>query len=238
MPPELPSRFSQALLLLLQAYEYAQDLQLSPRDFALEFEALRETGLNHNDCRWLVYQNVVQHAVDADVLREPESSASALPRVMFTGASCFVLTPHGLTFAHSVLGHRSRSASPDSLVATEACPLPREQRPRWDRDCRELWLGTALVKQFKVPAVNQEIILQAFQEEGWPACIDDPIPPQFSINPKRRLHDTLGALNRNQKHQILRFRGNGTGEGVRWELIVRIRPANGACPQRPGSALP
>ena len=34
------------------------------------------------------------------------------------------------------------------------------------------------MKQFKVPSPTQESILAAFEEEGWPAAIDDPLPPQ------------------------------------------------------------
>jgi hypothetical protein len=34
-----------------------------------------------------------------------------------------------------------------------------------------------VVKEFKLPAPNQETILTAFQEEGWPPRIDDPLPP-------------------------------------------------------------
>jgi hypothetical protein len=68
-----------------------------------------------------------------------------------------------------------------------------------------------------VPAANQEIILQAFQEERWPACIDDPLPPHPCIDPKRRLHDTLNSLNRHQREPFIHFFGNGKGEGVRWQ---------------------
>ena len=34
---------------------------------------------------------------------------------------------------------------------------------------------------------------------------------------KRRLHDTIRSLNRNQKEGRLRFKGDGTGEGIVWE---------------------
>jgi hypothetical protein len=32
------------------------------------------------------------------------------------------------------------------------------------------------------------------------------------------LHDTINTLNRHQKHLLVHFLGDGTGEGVRWEL--------------------
>ena len=231
MPTDISSHFREALSLLLQAYEYAQELQRPPRDFALEFDALRETGLNHNDCRWLVYQNLVQHTLDAELQCETEGSSSTRPRVMLTRTSCFILTERGLALAHAFLDRRDPLPSLETVRTVDLAHSSVELSPRWDRDCRELWLGAALVKQFKVPAANQEIILQAFQEEGWPPCIDDPLPPQFAMNPKRRLHDTLGALNRNQKHKFIRFRGNGNGEGVRWEVCQATSNMNGTCAQ-------
>jgi hypothetical protein len=92
--------------------------------------------------------------------------------------------------------------------------------PVWDRERQELRLGDVVVKQFKVPAVNQERVLAVFEEEGWPVRIDDPLPPIGDQDPKARLHDTIVALNRNQKHPLIRFYGDGTGQGVRWGRIL------------------
>ena len=93
--------------------------------------------------------------------------------------------------------------------------------PHWDRDRRELWLGKKLVKQFRLPSRNQETILAAFEEEGWPGSIDDPLPPQPEQDTKRRLHETIRSLNRHQKHHLLRFQGDGTGQRVMWDRIIR-----------------
>ena len=92
-------------------------------------------------------------------------------------------------------------------------------RPKWDRDRRELRLGGHLVKVFKLPSPMQEAILMAFEEEHWPPKIDDPLPVHPDLIPKRRLHDTIKGLNRNQKSCLIRFTGDGTGEGIRWELV-------------------
>ena len=75
------------------------------------------------------------------------------------------------------------------------------------------------MKQYRVPAPNQEAVLSAFLEEGWPRRIDDPLPPKGDVAPKTRLHDTIKWLNRNQQERLLRFLGDGTGQGVLWELI-------------------
>ncbi len=91
--------------------------------------------------------------------------------------------------------------------------------PTWDRDRQELKWGPSLVKQFKLPSINQQTILMAFEEEHWPPRIDDPLPPDDDMDPKRRLNDTIKSLNRNQKNRRIRFLGDGSGRGVRWEPI-------------------
>jgi len=91
--------------------------------------------------------------------------------------------------------------------------------PHWDRQCRVLRVGQYVVKQYKRPSPNQEMVLAAFEEENWPPRIDDPLPPQGEQEPKCRLHDTIKWLNRNHEHCLMRFLGDGTGEGVRWQLV-------------------
>jgi hypothetical protein len=105
--------------------------------------------------------------------------------------------------AHANAGHGAERAQP---------------APRWDAERRELWFNRQLVKRFKWPADNQEKVLAAFEEEGWPGRIDDPLSPQPEQDPKRRLHDTIKRLNRDQTNALMHFRGDGTGEGVIWEL--------------------
>ena len=82
-------------------------------------------------------------------------------------------------------------------------------------------MGTNVVKEFKLPSPNQETLLTAFEEEGWPPHIDDPLSPTPPLDPRRRLHDTIKALNRKQKHGLIRFRGDGSGEGIRWEFTTQ-----------------
>src|SRR5262249_26296993 len=75
-----------------------------------------------------------------------------------------------------------------------------------------------VVKRYRVPARNQELILSAFEEEGWPEHIDDPLPVRYDIDPRMRLHDAIHRLNGRQINRLVRFKGNGTGTGVFWEL--------------------
>jgi len=91
--------------------------------------------------------------------------------------------------------------------------------PLWNHDRRVLCVGDVVVKRFRVPSPNQETILAAFQEEAWPTAIDDPLPCPAGRDSKRRLRSTVQSLNANQKNRLLRFRGDGTGTRVLWELM-------------------
>jgi hypothetical protein len=90
--------------------------------------------------------------------------------------------------------------------------------PRYDRETRTLWFGGEIIKQFRQPAPDQETILMGFEEEGWRRRIDDPLPGN-GRDPKARLHKAIGNLNRNQRRRLIRFRGDGTGQGILWEPV-------------------
>ena len=93
-------------------------------------------------------------------------------------------------------------------------------QPVWDRARRELRLGNKLIKRFKWPAENQERVLDAFEDNGWPTHIGDPLEAHDSICPKRRLHDTIKCLNRKQINGLIKFRGDGTGLGVLLQIAT------------------
>lgn len=79
------------------------------------------------------------------------------------------------------------------------------------------------MKCFLVPAPIQEAILAAFQEEGWPPRIDDPLPGRAEQDPKRRLNNAIKKLNGCRLARVIRFSGDGTGEGVKWKLVTDWR---------------
>jgi hypothetical protein len=89
--------------------------------------------------------------------------------------------------------------------------------PNWDPETRTLYLGQRIVKRYRVPSINQEAVLSAFQEEGWPRRIDDPLPCRAGLKAKYRLHFTIRRLNQCERERLIRFFGDGTGEGVCWE---------------------
>lgn len=92
----------------------------------------------------------------------------------------------------------------------------QQTRPAWDKARRILVFSGVVIKSFNWPARNQELILTAFEEMGWPERIDDPLPITEGISQKDRLHDTIKCLNRKRLVKSIRFAGDGTGQGICW----------------------
>jgi hypothetical protein len=89
-------------------------------------------------------------------------------------------------------------------------PAARRPNPTWDPDLRELRVGELVVKRFRQPAWNQVSVLASFQELRWPRRIDDPLTGNSGIEPKRRLRDTVFALNRSHVTvNVLAFEADG-----------------------------
>jgi len=107
----------------------------------------------------------------------------------------------------------------ESITAEPAAgPTEVALAPAWDSIRRELRLGDIVLKRFRQPAKNLETILAAFQEEGWPPGIDDPLPGGDSVDAHERLHDAVKKLNKQTVH-LIRFLRDGTGQGIIWEFV-------------------
>ncbi len=236
--PSLKSRTG--LELLMQAYEYAQEIGCDVWDFAVEIPVLQQVGFSLSEVRWLVCKGYAQHARETTTSDDTRRSFQHQSHLALRKRSCVVLTESGATFVRQLTGYRRTQGDhhsssirvlPLNVTSDVTSLLPGNGRldkpaepsktiltPCWDCDRQELRIGHHVVKEFKLHSPNQAIILAAFQEESWPTRIDDPLPRHADIDPKQRLHDTIKSLNRNQRNRLIRFRGDGTGQGVRWEL--------------------
>lgn len=192
---------------------YAEDTQSELWEFAVRIQHLQKLNLSRNDLRWLIKKGLVDSAREVKQRDGGEREFQELKTISFGKHTCFVLTDSGVLFAESIHGKdvRVQQVKYESNGQSQV-------HPHWNAELRELSIQGRLVKRFKWQAVNQEIVLGVFQEDGWPTVIDDPLPPKGDQDPKSRLHDTIKALNRNQEYAVIRFHGNGTGEGIRWEL--------------------
>lgn len=117
------------------------------------------------------------------------------------------------------LRRRSRTSDPTSEAAAAAeseCSHdpPTTTKPRWNADLGELKFGNSTTR-VRRSAKNVWKILSAFQEEGWPTRIDDPLP---GGKQDTRLRETVRTLNAacSRKSLLLRFESDGSGEGICW----------------------
>ncbi|HEX5445624.1 MAG TPA: hypothetical protein VFW87_17485 [Pirellulales bacterium] len=231
-PPSVPSRLAgeselsprlrAALAILLQAHDYARDLEGNPWDFATEIANLRRLKLSNSDFRWLVGRGYVDHGIEVSLGSDLERRFQHPGRLLFSKKTCFVLTPAGAALASELARGANGVRLAESLAASDPPRLaiaepPRPRPPHWDCNRQELRVGSSVVKQFKIPSDAEQTILAAFEEMHWPVRIDDPLP-QANDSSRWRLQQAIEALNQNQKHALIRFVGDGTGRGVLWEF--------------------
>jgi hypothetical protein len=204
-----------ALGVLLDGYEYAQDLQTSPWEFAVEITALLAAGCTPNTLHWLVRRGYVEHAV-VNAEGAPAGGQGDAKRG-FQEGTCFVLTELGASVAHSA----GSPASPDDTTAPVRLGRASAERevPVWDSTHGELRFQGCLVRRFRNAGSDQRAVLDAFQNRGWPQWLQDPLPRPESVrlNPKRRLHDTIKNLNRGHEARCLHFYSADAGRAVGWE---------------------
>lgn len=188
-----------------------QDLNIDPWEFALRLTHLVDLGVDESDLQWLFMHGYV--AFRDRVRRcQPNTAVAA------GGDRRFMITAAGVLA--SGLGREQVGSPPRGSSYSAESVGSRSCLPCWDRKLRQLFFDGCLVKRFRLPASNQEVVLSAFEEEGWPPSIDDPLPVVPNQRPKQRLHVTIRHLNANHHNRVIRFCGNGTGEAVLWEPVA------------------
>jgi hypothetical protein len=203
-----------ALALLKRALDCAKDARSPPWDFATEINHLYAAGLKITDLRWMVVKEFVEHADETSAYGDGHRSFTPCRGLNFLPTTRVFLTATGAAFAA-----REDAASPDEIRGHNGnFQAHASPKPHWDAARRELSLGVRMVKQFHVPARNQELILSAFQEEDWPESIVDPLADEFDVDTKARLNDVVYRLNHKQLAQLIHFHVNRHGTSVRWAL--------------------
>jgi hypothetical protein len=228
-------RLTRGLNLLLVASKYVESSHCEKCQLALRREELSAAGLEAIDCRWMLIRGLVDHFNETTFPGDSKRSFRNGDAII-SDHSCFLLTPKGTSFVTEFLnephaeigsttnevsfnyesqdGSHPRWGSQDLIDETEPSTDPQ---PCWDINRQELWFAGRLVKRYRIPSPNQVAILCAFEEETWPSRIDDPLPQHFEIDPRRRLNDTIRNLNRSRINPLIRFSGDGSGQGILWE---------------------
>jgi hypothetical protein len=213
-------RVRSALALLVDAVAAARSTGVSSWDFAVELKMLLAAGLTASDLRWLVRKGYLEHGYEVTRPHDVARQFRPCCNLAFAERTCFVLTEVGRRLLNT-----EGPPPPDGPRPAErrAKPTKRGSRaagvPSWDRHHHILRMDGRVVKQFKVRSPSQEAILTAFEEQGWPTAIDDPLPPHPGQDAQRRLRSAIQSLNANQQTPLLRFRGDVIGRRVLWQWL-------------------
>ena len=109
-----------------------------------------------------------------------------------------------------VPGHPSGEVRADDRRGADPGDVVVIPRPRWNGVLLSLTWNGETVARYTRPAPNQVKILSAFEEEGWPPRIDDPLTPGS-------LRQTLKDLQKKFRDSPIAFCGDGTATGILWE---------------------
>lgn len=203
MPPlvsDLPAGTAVALALLSEARETARRAGKDEREFAVELQCLLAAGVMSGALRWLLARGYAEQLTETTDHSAETRSFRAVRNLALGSRSCFILTAAGA-----------------ALNAGTAAPSA--DKPVWDQDRRELRFGVAVVKRFTQRAGVQEAILAAFEEEGWPGRIDDPLPPLPDQDAPSRLRSAVNNLNRPRRPSPIRFGVCNLGTGIFWRAV-------------------
>jgi hypothetical protein len=212
--PDPPKMVIKVLKHLLSASNAAVDCQQCPNVFAVTFEELNQLGIANHLLRWLVHHSLIGRRITrGQTSQMPKQGVDHVGN--YGPGDRFVITVNGKRLWQLIQESPGQHGS--SICAVQQSD-PAATRPIYDGEKHSLSLNGFEIKKFRWAASNQERILSAFQEEGWPRRIDDPLAQDSKVDPKSRLHDTIKCLNRSQIHQLIKFRGDGTGQGVLWEI--------------------
>lgn len=95
-------------------------------------------------------------------------------------------------------------------------------KPHWNELSRELLLGAVVLKKMRGRAENQEIILEAFQNAGWPDQL--PLQPLLVLNRTlrhRSLVEAIAGINRGQPAPGIQFFLSDDDSRISWQLQER-----------------
>jgi hypothetical protein len=189
----------------------------SPRERPVTGARLREVGLERDGLIGLLYQAHVEHRLSRSRSAGGRRVAWGVESTRIRDSSRLALTDAGEQFADEFLARVLVPADAANLAGVRGLLPSGRLVPSYDAEGRVFRWGEHILKHFRQPSPNQEILLRAAQELGWPAWFDDPLPRGHG-NAKKRLHDTIKDLNRRQLPYLVHFMGDGTGMRVGWEL--------------------
>src|SRR6185369_1943148 len=153
-----PESIAAAIRVLRKAHEASLRERGDPWQFAVSLTELNACGLDGTDIRTLLAQGCLYHGMEIEKGRT--CRIRRVTHLRISQRSCFVISPTRIAeFADGGLVHlKNNCADATSSVG----PL----KPYWNAASRQLTLGGRIVKEFRRPAPNQELLLAVFEDDG------------------------------------------------------------------------
>jgi len=151
----------------------------------------RDTGVT-------IDKKMLGNAIVADV--------ETLPLPNFLGTDIEIEAANALAFWRS-----------EFKQTTDSITDSKNDKPNWNSKRRELIFEGKVLKTFRQPAPNQIAILEAFQQDGWPDRIDDPLPYAPNADTRQRLGDAVHRLNKSITSIV--FELDGTSVHILWKRL-------------------
>jgi hypothetical protein len=209
--------FVAAYCELLAARWEAEDLQRPASLAAVPYARLRARSVSDANLLWMMYHAHVEHLLPARSKARGGAALRPAATLHFGRSSSFSLTDPGAEFADEFLADVLAPGEEGAFARAWERLLLGTLAPSYDRGDRLFSWGRHVLKCFRQPAGNQELVLSAAEEQAWPRWFDDPLPRREATNPKLLLRNTIKDLNRGQSVSLIHFIGDGTGTRVGWE---------------------
>ena len=97
--------------------------------------------------------------------------------------------------------------------------IPDTNKPNWNKQDKTLYYEGNVVKRFSRIAVNQFLVLDGFEELGWPMELDSPLTGGGNRDPVTMTQDTAKNLNDRRESESIKFSTNGRGTGFSWSAL-------------------
>jgi hypothetical protein len=202
--------------LLLAAWR-ARDECLPPRVRPVALTDFYRLGIAEPTLLWMLYQAHIEHLNGAPGPGNGQYKIQLAGNLLAQDGSCFALTEAGEVFADAFLADALVPPDESARDALHSSLVLGRLHPCYDKEARIFSWGRHVLKHFRQPSANQELVLRAAEELVWPLWFDDPLPRHPGQRPKIRCHDTIKDLNRRQIPYFIHFKGDGTGTRIGWE---------------------
>jgi hypothetical protein len=223
--------FIVAYMELLLARWECIDHRRDPRDRAVPRARFHELGIKDDILLWMLFHDHVERlklvprqkrnlnrrkqrkqrgALSPFSLLSPveiqPGRCKPAHSLTLTDQSCFALNDKGADFADAFLADALLPQFEGAFEDAWQKLIMGLLTPAYDREQRLFTWGEHILKRFRQPAVNQELVLISAEELDWPEWFDDPLPRKNGHNPKTVLHDTIKDLNRRQAEWLVHLR--------------------------------